>query len=230
MINPLINLKSITLVIDEILKHILKCARIDYVIRIPFTSIDDVIRLKDATIHKEEDYLSKKLSKSIREKHNAEDNVKQCLIQLNDKFTVDFCEFEAGVDKNNNSFSKKENGFENGGSEIKPVKSVREKKRKEAEEKEKRDKEINENNENESYKKKKVESDELSKKEKDVIGKMIRNENVYDYEDDDMRSRRETITKLINNDNVSETRKMKLKRVKSKILKDKVLVYLDKYE
>jgi len=59
---------------------------------------------------------------------------------------------------------------------------------------------------------------------------MIRNENVYDYEDDDMRSRRETITKLINNDNVSETRKMKLKRVKSKILKDKVLVYLDKYE
>ena len=211
-INPKANIKSFTLVIDEFLKEILKYSNIDYVIRIPFVSLKGKLKFNKAKIMSEESFLTKKLNKTLSEKHQAENNIEDVMVQLNDKIEVEFGEDNENENDDNESKFGKSNkdNLKNKNEEIvdkaKSMPPALKEKKKYGIESSSDQKLI----ENEKSKEPEQEKVELSNQEKNSITQLI-GHNTSPPKD-------------------VESTKNKLKRVMSKVEKDKVLIYLDKYE
>ena len=203
-INPAISLKCFTLVINEILKEILQYTNIDYIIKIPFVSINFKLRFKEAVIMSETDFITRKENKTFNEKHQSEDNVKQAVIQLHDKIIVDLNDTTENISVED-KISKKQSLKE----------EMKNDKEKELEKDKKLEKEkfLTKEKEKEMEKEKEKENEKEKEKEKA--------KNILEEQ-----AKRE-INKM---DAISEHKVKQIIRVKSKVEKDRLLVFLDKYE
>jgi len=198
-INPAISLKCFTLVINEILKEILQYTNIDYIIKIPFVSINFKLRFKEAVIMSETDFLTRKENKTFNEKHQSEDNVKEAVIQLHDKIIVDINDSQENISVEDKISKNKQ--------------SLKE--------------EMKNDKQKELEKDKKLEKEKFLTKEKEKEKEMKKEKEKEKAKNALEEQAKREINKM---NAISEHKVKQIIRVKSKVEKDRLLVFLDKYE
>lgn len=88
------------------MRNILKYSYIDYIVRIPMSKKDKVIRLSESKIFKEKDYLSSK-PKSNNSKWSSADNCEFALLQLSEEYNTDLKLISSSIKDNKENESQK---------------------------------------------------------------------------------------------------------------------------